>query len=216
MKYLVTLLLMLFPWGIGYAQIPGIKNLPRFGGGSSSGSQNKSDTSKSGKDNAMGFEPRDDKKDSITLSYRFLDSVRINRLDSSINDFDRYFSVPSSWQYLGNNGAAAYPLIYQPNVKAGWDAGLHAYDIYRFKLEDTKFYKTTKPFTQLGYQLASGKEQMIKAIHTQNPGPTGILVLTTGSSAHRVFLLHKIPITKVTGSSAPTRVKEKDMQLILC
>ena len=42
----------------------------------------------------MGFEPRDDKKDSITISYKFLDSVRVNRLDSSINDFDKYFSVP--------------------------------------------------------------------------------------------------------------------------
>lgn len=171
MKYLISFLLVLFTWGICHAQLPGIKNLPRFGGGGSNSGQNKSDTSKSDKDNAMGFEHRDDKKDSISLSYKYLDSVRVNRLDSSYNDFDKYFSVPSSWQYLGNNGAAAYPLIYMPNVKTGWDAGLHAYDLYRFKLEETKFYKTTKPFTQLSYQLASGKEQMIKAIHTQNPRP---------------------------------------------
>ena len=133
--------------------------------------QSKTDTSKSAKDNALGFEHRDDKKDSITISYKFLDSVRSNRLDSSINDFDKYFSVPSAYQYLGNNGAAAYSLIYNPNLKPGWDAGFHAFDVYRYKLEETKFYKTTKPFTQLGYQLASGKEQMIKVLHTQNPRP---------------------------------------------
>src|SRR5207253_6169251 len=70
-----------------------------------------------------------------------------------------------------NNGAAAYPFIYKPNLKIGWDAGFHAFDVYRFTLEETKFYKTNKPFTQLSYQLASGKEQMIKAFHTQNPRP---------------------------------------------
>jgi Putative porin len=170
MKYFVILLMLFFVGATAYAQDPVLK-FPRARTSTPTGQNNKSDTSKSGKENAMGFEHRDDKKDSISLSYKFLDSVRINRLDSSINDFDKYFSVPSYYQYLGNNGAAAYPIIFTPNLKPGWDAGFHAFDVYRFKLEETKFYKTTKPFTQLGYQLASGKEQMIKALHTQNPRP---------------------------------------------
>ena len=165
MKYFVILLISVFIMQAAVAQLPKV-NLPKVGGKTG---QNKSDTSKSDKDNALGFEHRDDKKDSITISYKFLDSVRINPLDSSINDFDKYFSVPSTYQYLGNHGAAAYSLVYQPNLKPGWDAGFHAFDVYRYKLEETKFYKTTKPLTQLGYQLASGKEQMIKALHTQNP-----------------------------------------------
>ena len=165
MKYFVILLISVFIMQAAVAQLPKM-NLPKVGGKTG---QNKSDTSKSDKDNALGFEHRDDKKDSITISYKFLDSVRVNRLDSSINDFDKYFSVPSTYQYLGNHGAAAYSLVYQPNLKPGWDAGFHAFDVYRYKLEETKFYKTTKPLTQLGYQLASGKEQMIKALHTQNP-----------------------------------------------
>ncbi len=119
----------------------------------------------------LGFEHRDDAKDSISISYRYLDSVKRNTIDSSINDFDRYFSVPSSWQYLGNNGAAAFSLIFQPYNKAGWDPGFHAFDIYRFTLEGTKFYKTNRPFSVLSYQLATGKEQMLKASHTQNPKP---------------------------------------------
>ena len=118
---------------------------------------------------SIGFEHR--VPDTITISYKFLDSVRNNQIDSSVNDFDKYFSVPSSWVVLGNNGAAAYPLIYMPNMKAGWDAGFHAFDAYRFTLEGTKFYRTTKPFTQLSYQLATGKEQMVKVLHTQNPKP---------------------------------------------
>ena len=77
--------------------------------------------------------------------------------------------MPSWWQYLGNNGAAAFPLIFQPLVKPGWDAGFHVFDIYRYTLETSRFYKTTRPFSSLSYQLASGKEQMLKAMHTQNP-----------------------------------------------
>ena len=87
------------------------------------------------KDSTLGFEHRDDLKDSINITYRFLDSLRRNTMDSSINDFDRYFPIPTSWQYLGNNGAAATPLIFQPYMKPGWDAGFHAFDVYRFTLE---------------------------------------------------------------------------------
>ena len=43
----------------------------------------------------------------------------------------------------------------------------------KFTLEESKFTKQPA-FTQLSYQLASHKEQMIKAFHTpRTPGPTG-------------------------------------------
>ncbi|MFN8253524.1 MAG: putative porin [Ferruginibacter sp.] len=172
MKKILLVIMLVTVYGITHAQLPGMRNLPRAGGSSGNkASSNTSDTSKSQRDNTLGFEHRDDKKDSVSISYHFIDSVRNVRLDSSINDFDKYFSIPSSYQYLGNNGAAAYPLIYKPNVRPGFDAGFHAFDVYKYTLEQTKFYKTTKPFTQLGYQLASGKEQMIKVLHTQNPRP---------------------------------------------
>jgi hypothetical protein len=124
-----------------------------------------------GSKDTIGFEHRDDAKDSITISYKFLDSIRPLKFDTSINDFYKYFPVPASLQFLGNTGTAAYPLIFSPYAKAGFDAGFHAYDAYKFKLEETRFYKTTKPFTQLNYQLASGKEQIIRILHTQNPKP---------------------------------------------
>ena len=120
---------------------------------------------------SLAFERRDDSKDSVLITYRFLESLKRNNIDSSINDFDKYYSVPSTYQYLGNNGAAAFPLIFTPTAIIGWDPGFHAFDVYKYTLENTKFYKTTKPFTSLNYQLASGKEQMLKASHTQNPRP---------------------------------------------
>jgi hypothetical protein len=123
------------------------------------------------KRDTSGFKQRDDLADSITISYRYMNDLRRYNIDSSVNDFDNYFPVPSHHMYLGNNGTATYPLIYSPMQKAGWDAGFHAYDAYRFKLEETKFYKTTRPFSLIGYQLASGKEQMVMAQHTQNIKP---------------------------------------------
>ena len=120
---------------------------------------------------SLAFERRNDAKDSITVTFRYLDSTRRLTLDSSINDFDNYFSIPSGWLYLGNNGSAARPIVFTPYRKPGWDPGFHAFDLYRYTLEGTKFYKTSRPFSMLSYQLASGKEQMLKAMHTQNPRP---------------------------------------------
>ena len=149
--------------------------LGNFSQGSSNGNTKKStDTSKKKGNNkldTLGFERRDDLADSINVSFRFMDSLRKQPLDSSVNDFDKYYSVPSSYQYLGNNGAAAFSLIFKPLAKPGWDAGFHAFDVYKYSLENTKFYKVTGPFSMLAYQLAGGKEQMIQALHTQSPKP---------------------------------------------
>lgn len=122
-------------------------------------------------DKNLGFEHRDDSKDSVGVTYRFLDSTQRYNLDSSINDFDTYFSVPSSYQTLGNNGMAAFSLIFKPYHKIGWDAGFHAFDLYRLTLNRTKIYRTNRPFTSLGYEIGTGKEQVIQAMHTQNPKP---------------------------------------------
>jgi hypothetical protein len=164
MKQIIALIISVFCFQFVQAQEP---DVIRQIGGRIKGIG--SATSSSGRKDTIGFENRNDKKDSITITYKYLDSIRITPFDSSINDFDKYFSVPSSYIYLGNNGAAAYSIIYKPNIKPGWDAGFHAFDIYRYTLEETKFYKTNRPFTQLSYQLASGKEQMIRALHTQSP-----------------------------------------------
>jgi hypothetical protein len=164
MKRISVLLIFIFCFQFSYAQEgdPLNKIGAKLKGFSNTGSGNR---------DTIGFEHRNDKKDSIAITYKYLDSIRSIPFDSTINDFDKYFSVPSSYLYLGNNGAAAYSLIYKPNARPGWDAGFHAFDVYRYTLEESKFYKTNKPFSQLSYQLASGKEQMIKAFHTQSPRP---------------------------------------------
>lgn len=147
---------------------------PGTSGNRGSNTQRPGDTTKrktNTKLDTLGFERRDDLADSIKVYYRFLDSSRRQTLDSSVNDFDTYYPIPAAYQYLGNNGAAAFPLIYTPFTKVGWDVGLRAFDIYKYSIENTKYYKVTAPFSSLAYQLAGGKEQMVQALHTQNPRP---------------------------------------------
>lgn len=173
MKKHIFFILFLLCGATAFCQVPGRLN------GIKDAFKNKNntrgtDTTKhktNSKLDTLGFEHRDDLADSISISYRYTDSVRRNTIDSSVNDFDKYFPIPSSYQYLGNNGAAAFPLIFKPFAKAGWDPGFHAFDVYKFTIENTKFYRTTGPFSMLGYQIASGKEQMIQAMHTQSPRP---------------------------------------------
>ncbi len=172
MKKIGLLFVVFFMSVIAFCQLPGGRIKDILDAKRPSSNSRGFDTSKRKNNNkldTLGFEHRVD--DTLTITYRYLDSTRRYPMDSSINDFDKYYSVPTSYQYLGNNGQAAFPLIFKPFNKPGWDAGFHAFDVYKFKLEETKLYKTTRPFSLLAYQLASGKEQMIQAMHTQSPRP---------------------------------------------
>jgi hypothetical protein len=111
---------------------------------------------------------RDENEDSVTIYYRFFDSTRIRFLDSSVNDFAPRYPIPWTHASLGNNGNATRSYIFQPILKSGFDAGFHAYDAYLYTVENTKFYQTTRPFTQMGYMLGSKAEQMVNVLHTQN------------------------------------------------
>lgn len=110
-------------------------------------------------------------EDSITINFRYLDSSRYLKFDSSINDFTKKFLLPADYFYLGNTGSAAKSFLFSPLMKAGWDAGFHAYDIYRIKPEETRFFNTTRPYTELGYVIASKQEQLVTVLHTQNINP---------------------------------------------
>lgn len=114
---------------------------------------------------------RDNTSDSITIYFRYYDSTRNRTLDTSISNFYSRFPLPADYVHLGNMGTAARSLIFTPNQKPGWDAGFHSFDIYRLKIEDTKFYQTTRPYTELGYLIGSQSEQMVNIIHTQNVRP---------------------------------------------
>jgi hypothetical protein len=111
---------------------------------------------------------RDNNEDSITIRYKMWDSSRLRNLDSSLNDWATRWPVPATYVDIGNNGNAARNLLFTPLMQAGFDAGFHAFDVYRLKIEDTRFYTTTRPHTELAYILGPKAEQYIDATHTQN------------------------------------------------
>ncbi len=174
LKFIQQVALVVILTGItatAYSQLPKILK-GRPGSTSPQGNSNNRNPQGSQKGNdTLGFKHRDDLADSITISFRYLDSLKSQTVDSSLDDFDEYYSVHANYVTLGNNGSAAFPVLFEPVLKAGWDAGFHAYDSYKYTLENTRFFKTTRPFTQLTYLLASGKEQVIKVLHTQNIKP---------------------------------------------
>lgn len=107
-------------------------------------------------------------EDSITLTYHFYDSSRARHLDSSISNFSDRFILKDDYVDMGNLGAAAHSLIFKPLMKPGFDAGFHAYDVYKYTVEDSKFYNTTRPYSELTYLIGSKTEQFIQLQHTQN------------------------------------------------
>jgi len=108
------------------------------------------------------------KNDTISLTFRYLDSSRLQKLDSEIYNFYLRYPLPQSYIDFGNIGTASHDLIFNPFLKPGWDGGWHAYDPYVFTVEQSRFYNTTKPYSEVGYLLGSNAEQMINAVVSEN------------------------------------------------
>ena len=114
---------------------------------------------------------RDKYEDSITIYFQLPYSVQSNKLDSSIIDFTKRFPIPADHAFLGNTGTATHSLLFAPNLKSGWDHGMHALDAYHWGLESIRFFNTTRPYTELAYLLGGKTEQIIEITHTQNIKP---------------------------------------------
>lgn len=152
-------LLLLAADGFGQGRLPGrLGQLGNIGRGGSGGG-------------ADSLERRTGLEDSVTISYRLLDSTRLFRLDTSISDFSKRYPTPASYTNLGNLGSPTRSITFDPFLKPGFDAGFHALDLYKFTVEETKFYNTTRPFSELAYVLGGRSEQSISLLHTQNIKP---------------------------------------------
>lgn len=126
---------------------------------------------RSGGSDSIKFEHRDPFSDSVSIRFKYIDSVRSYTFDSSLIDFYTKVPLKSEFAWLGNNGNATSFLLFNPITKPGWDPGFHAFDAYALTVEQTRFYNTTRPFTELDYLIGGGAEQFINVIHTQNIKP---------------------------------------------
>lgn len=145
-----------------YAQGNPLRRLPGAGGFRGASGQSKSQDS---------LQKRNNLQDSITISFRYIDTSRMQKFDSSITDFTERFPVPWYYYHLGNVGNAAHSMIFPALKKPGWDHGFHSFDVYNFSDDETRFYNTTRPYSEIQYQMGSKLEQIIGILHTQNIMP---------------------------------------------
>ena len=124
-----------------------------------------------GGDSLNSVQRRDYSDDSLNVKLYFLNAVRPTTFDTAISDYTLRFPIPSTYIYLGNTGSATRSFLFSIPARSGWDPGFHSLDVYKWKLENIRFYNTPRPYTELGYMLASGAEQMIEVLHTQNIKP---------------------------------------------
>ncbi len=120
---------------------------------------------------ADSLEKRNRYEDSITIRYRYADRIGTYTLDSSVNDFNKHFPLKADDVYLGNLGTASRSIIFSPLMDPGWDHGFHSFDRYMKRVEDARYFTTTRPYTELGYIIANRSEQTINLVHTQNIKP---------------------------------------------
>lgn len=116
------------------------------------------------------LQKRDKNADSLTISYRLMKDATRYKLDSSIADYIRFPTQPN-YITLGNNGAPSKPILFTPIMQSGFVEGKHSLDAYKWTVDNLKFYKTTRPYTELAYVLGSKAEQNIQLTHTQNLKP---------------------------------------------
>ena len=89
-----------------------------------------------------GVERRDYSDDSLRVNVYSFQSVRPVQLDTSIRDYTTRFPIPGTHLYLGNTGSATCSYLFQTPPRTGWDPGFHAFDAYKFSLQNLRFYST--------------------------------------------------------------------------
>ena len=118
-----------------------------------------------------GVERRDYADDSVRVDVYSFSTVRPTTFDTSVRDYTLRFPIPATHVFLGNDGSATRSLLFSTPQRTGWDPGFHSHDVYKWRPEATRFYSTPRPYTELGYMLASGQAQIIDILHTQNIRP---------------------------------------------
>ena len=84
----------------------------------------------------------------------------LQKIDTALSGIEVFNpAFQKSYNFLGNIGSASAPTIFGSNNNFGTDAGHHGYDLFFFRPEDIKYYRTNTPYTELNYNLCSASEQ---------------------------------------------------------
>lgn len=109
--------------------------------------------------------------DSTAVFYFYQKDFAIEKKADTLGHFQRYIPIlmgDVDHNYLGNFGAAHYPLLYQQRFREGLDLGFHNYDGYLITKKDVPFYNSRKPYSEASYNAASQEDAYIQAKFSQN------------------------------------------------
>ena len=108
-----------------------------------------------------------DDVDSTGVSSYYADAPGIRKvfgdslLHARLAMYDPIYTYPVRYSHLGLVGSAAYPLFFAPQTRQGFDAGYHAYDLYRLTAEKVAFYRTGKAYTDLRYTITGEQNDAV-------------------------------------------------------
>ncbi len=93
------------------------------------------------------------------------------QLDTSLNRneiFHAGYKNHIMFQDLGNIGSAMRPLLFDAERAIGFQYGLNPFEAYFIKPQQTRFYNTKSPYTDLFYAQGSNELIFLQAKHAQN------------------------------------------------
>ena len=172
--------------GAAFAQYPNQQNYP----GRQQPQSFNSDTSTKKTQNMTGDQEIDaerkkeeHRRDSVVFTSKFIrvtneqllkDSTHLLALDTGLANFENYspLNQPRDPKIsLGSTGLAERSLLFDPSKTIGFDPGVHFLDAYLLLPQDIQYYRARAPYTNLTFFSGGIKEQIFKAIHTQNVNP---------------------------------------------
>jgi hypothetical protein len=121
-------------------------------------------------------------------------------LDSTLNNLEEYNFIQrseSEYYNLGNTGTAAYPLLYNPIKRKGFNNGMDAFDLYWMYLDSIRYYDLKRPYTELGMNIGLRQELNFKGTHSQNITPQ----FNFGVQFNRIFSVGYFQHQKATVNS---------------
>jgi hypothetical protein len=115
-------------------------------------------------------------------------------VDSSMNEteiFHAMYQKQVIFQDLGNIGSPGRNAFFSVNREVGFNATFNPFENYFINRNGTRYYNTTKPFTELFY--AQGKQELLflKAKHSQNILPRWNVGLDFQRIVSEGFFLHQ-------------------------
>ena len=117
-----------------------------------------------------------DEKDSIEVFYYLanINQLKLGNLihiDTTItrtHQYDKLYHNNKLYSTLSNIGLAHISLNFHPDLQQGFSKSLFYFNQYLITNDEVKYYKLSKPYTELFYVTGARKEQILQAVFSRD------------------------------------------------